>query len=115
MLGSRRGGVAGVERLGDGLEVGFGEEAADRALQLDEGGRDLGRELLHLEDRDRPVGVLRDHGEVDDPDEALLDELGERRGDVAGEAVAGEVDHDVLDGSDTGLGHGRLHGDVGTG
>ena len=63
-----------------------------------------------------PSASLRDHREVDDADEALLDELGEGRGDLAGEAVAGEVDHDVLDGSEcSALGHGRLRGDVGTG
>ena len=59
-----------------------------------------GDELLELEDGDAAVRVLGDHREVDDAHEALLDELGEGGGDLAGEAVAGEVDHDVLDGSD---------------
>ena len=75
----RGGGRGGGQVLGDLVEVGLGEEAAEPAVELDEGGGDLGRELLHLEDGDGAVGVLGDHGEVDQADQPVLDEVGRAR------------------------------------
>ena len=41
--------------------------------------------------------VLGDEHQVDDPDDPGLDQIGERRGDLAGEPVLGEPDDDDLD------------------
>ena len=45
------------------------------AGQLEEGLGEIGAELLGLEDRDGAVGGLADDGDVDHPDQAVVEEL----------------------------------------
>ena len=45
-----------------------------------------------------PDGVLGHEQQVEEPNDAVLDQFGQRRHDVAVELVAGELDHDVFDG-----------------
>ena len=53
-----------------------------------------------------PSGGLADHRHVDQPHEALVEEVVERGDDVAGEAVAVEADDDVFDRAEGGGGSG---------
>ena len=102
----RGGGGAGGEIAGERLQVGLGEEPADLAGQREKGARDLGGELLRLEDGDGALPVLAHHGDVDHPDQPAVEEIVQRREDVAAEAVALEADHDVLDRAELAVGHG---------
>ena len=76
----------------------------EESLHLDAGplesGPDLGIQVVELERENLSVGVLADEREVDDPDRACVDEVRERRGDLAAELVARERDDQVVDWAD---------------
>ena len=61
---------------------------------------DLGIELGQLERDDLAGSVLADEGKIDDPDDPSVGEVGECRGDLAPELVAGKRHDHVVDWAD---------------
>src|SRR5689334_8416845 len=65
----------------------LGVEAGERRQLLD------GIVLDHLH---TAVGILHDEGEVDDPDQSAVDELGQLWHDLTGELIAGEAENYIF-------------------
>ena len=78
--------------------VVLADQATDGAFQGVEGLRHLRVEVTQLEPAHLPRLVLGDEEEIEQANDAGFDQLGQRRGHVAVELVAGELDHDVFDG-----------------
>src|SRR5580704_5756654 len=65
----------------------FGVEAGERCQLLDS----VVLDHLHI-----AGGIFHDEGEVDDPDQSAVYELGELRHDLTGERVAGEAENQIF-------------------
>ena len=57
----------------------------------------LGEGVGELEDLDEAVVGLADDEQVEQPDDAAVDEVHERRAGLAGQPVTGELEQDVVD------------------
>src|SRR6516165_2164723 len=89
----------GLKRRRRVRDVVLADETAD--LTVDDGERRLLVDLIDLEAHDGAVCVLADEDEVQHTDEPVVDELRERRCDLALELVPREPHDEVLDRSHT--------------
>src|SRR5829696_184287 len=92
-----RGGAGGLDRGGDGVHVVLAEQHRQLALVRAQPSELALIEVGELERLDRAVGVLLQHEQVEYPDQVALDEVAERRRDLAVEPTPGELDHDPVD------------------
>ena len=76
------------------------EEAVDLHAEILQPRTHLGVDVRQLERDDVAIRILADEGEIDDADRSCLDEVRERRGDLAAELVAGKREDRVIDRSD---------------
>ncbi len=88
-----RGRVAGLESVRDRVDVLLGEQT--RRLVGEPGPRRslLVTELVELEHGDVPVDVLHREHQVEHPDGPFVDQISERRRDLAAEVAPGEAEH----------------------
>ena len=86
----------GSSACGGVLHVLGGEQAAGIPPDVEE--RLQLVDLVDLDGADVAVGVLHDEQQVAQPDQALVHEVGQRRGERAVELVAGEAEDHVLGG-----------------
>ena len=88
---------ARLERRGRLLQVVLAEQAGRRPRELGEGPA-LVRLLGEVPSAHRPVGVLDEERDVEDPDDAAIDEVQQQRHHLAGHRlVAGPLQHHVVD------------------
>ena len=84
-----------LKRCGDVLDVLWANEAADVGVQPTEPGHPV--QLVDLKEDNRPIGILADEDEVEDPHGTGFDQIHQFWGNLTVELVPWESNDDVLD------------------
>ena len=87
----------GSERLRGIVEVGLIEHPRRRALEDRQVELAVRVEVPQLDGLHRAVGATRDELEVEDPDQAPVDQIDQRRESRTGHLVARELDDQIAD------------------
>src|SRR5262249_55948450 len=94
-------GAVGGKALSHKLDILCIQDIVHLSFHLIEEHRLATAELLGLKPLDVSTSILLDHNQVDDANRTACDQILECREDFAAKLVAGELDDDVLDGTDT--------------
>src|SRR5688572_15488143 len=89
--------AAGLENASGLVDVILADQAGRRALEHREVEFAVVVEVRDRDPLDRPVEVLADEDQVEDADDAAVDEVDEVREGLPVHLAAGKLDHDVVD------------------